>query len=127
SLGRGNAVLDAHQGHPMPLQGDAAGGGGKNLSLSANRRPGLRREPALLAQARRIFGVGSADRVDRQNRLQSDCVPVSLLADDVSVCSVDSVDLFAQALSMATPVASAGRLNLRESARTAAESGTWAK
>ena len=38
---RGRPVLDAHQGHAMSMQADAARGGGKNPFIPAHRRPGV--------------------------------------------------------------------------------------
>ena len=54
SFHRGTAVLDARQGHAMPLQIDALRCRGKNPLDAVHCRPGVRREPAGVVEARRL-------------------------------------------------------------------------
>src|SRR2546430_9636465 len=117
---RPRALLEyEHRGHPVPGQGDAAGGGGENSFGPAHRRSRFRCEPALLAEAGKVSHSRSADRVDGQNRLKGDAVPAAELAGDVFVGGAALVDLQAL-LPLAAPVAPAGDMALPEASRARA-------
>ena len=118
---RAKPVMDEHPRHPVRRESDAARGGRESPLVPAHRRHGVRHQPALLAEARRLPHPGGADRVDRQNRVESGAGPH--VADDVPVRVAHPADLLA-ALPVAAPAAPAGSVGLQKASRPAAAAGT---
>src|SRR5215471_9738168 len=111
----------------MPVQGHAPRGSRENPFLAADRGPGVRRKPTLLAEARGFFRSGSAYRMDGQDWIESNGLPVSLLTHHVPLCCADSINHLAVALQMVAPAAPIGRLDLPETPRAPAKTRTTGK
>src|SRR5262249_45627299 len=108
-----SVVLDEHPGHAVPGQSHAPRCHRANPLSPAHCGSGLRREPALRLETRRIPRSGGAYGVDGQTRLESDAIVAALLAGDVPVRGAAAGSLL-PVLSLAPSAAAVGDVDLSE-------------
>src|SRR5438128_1011328 len=107
----------------MPLQGGAPSGNRKDSLVAADCRSGVRRKPALFAEARGFLGAGSAHGMDRQSGFESYGITLSFFAGDVLVGSANMADLFTTDLQIVAAIATTRTMDLQEVAPARANSG----